>query len=306
MKFEQIEQVLEVVKTGTFSQAARNLYMSQPNLSLSIKQLEEELNCPLFIRSSDGVLLTEEGKYIIEHMQLIHSNFCSLKDYSRCKEPKRLSLRVAMTSLNRAAPCFVDITRKYMKSPVNFSFQTYQGVNEVIERIVTCEADIGIIGIMEPYIRSTLSKLKNNHIEYHYIARNLPYAAVGPENPWYDAKESVCMDDLKTQTLATFSSSPEAPSTSLFDLSKIKLNPYGQVFVNNSNLFYSMIQDTNVIGLITCSKEAFYRPQNKWRDLKLIPITDYPFYVDFWWIKLRRLAVTEVEEELIEMLTEVF
>lgn len=31
MKLEQFEQVLEVAKTGTFSQAARNLYMSQPN-----------------------------------------------------------------------------------------------------------------------------------------------------------------------------------------------------------------------------------------------------------------------------------
>lgn len=36
VKFEQIEQVLELARTGTFSQTARNLYMSQSNLSLSI------------------------------------------------------------------------------------------------------------------------------------------------------------------------------------------------------------------------------------------------------------------------------
>ena len=40
MKLSQIEQVLEVARVGSISQAAENLYMSQPKLSLSIKQLE--------------------------------------------------------------------------------------------------------------------------------------------------------------------------------------------------------------------------------------------------------------------------
>ena len=43
MKLSQIEQILEVARVGSISQAAENLYESQPTLSLSIKRLEEEI-----------------------------------------------------------------------------------------------------------------------------------------------------------------------------------------------------------------------------------------------------------------------
>ena len=43
MKLEQIEQFNELAKTGNINRAAKNLYMSQPNLSRSIKHLEEEI-----------------------------------------------------------------------------------------------------------------------------------------------------------------------------------------------------------------------------------------------------------------------
>lgn len=132
MKLEQFEQVLEVAKTGTFSQAARNLYMSQPNLSLSIKQLEEELGCSLFVRTSEGVVPTEDGKILMEHMFMIENKYQALKDYSQGKIPKRLSLRVAMGNLNRAVPLLIKITKKYYGSPIHFSFLTEDNIQIII------------------------------------------------------------------------------------------------------------------------------------------------------------------------------
>lgn len=57
----------EVAKTGNISRAAKELYISQPAISKAIGKLEDSLSTPLFIRSSRGVHLTDEGRILFEH-----------------------------------------------------------------------------------------------------------------------------------------------------------------------------------------------------------------------------------------------
>lgn len=64
MEIRQLQYFVESARTCSFSQAARNLYTSQPNVSKAIQQLEEELSTPLFTRNSTGIVLTEEGKIV--------------------------------------------------------------------------------------------------------------------------------------------------------------------------------------------------------------------------------------------------
>lgn len=56
-----------VAETGSISQAAKLLYVSQPAISKAITNLEESLNQVLFIRNSRGVKLTEEGQLLYQY-----------------------------------------------------------------------------------------------------------------------------------------------------------------------------------------------------------------------------------------------
>ena len=58
-----------VANSGNISRAAKELYISQPAISKSIQKLEESLGCRLFSRSSRGVVLTEEGSLLYEHVR---------------------------------------------------------------------------------------------------------------------------------------------------------------------------------------------------------------------------------------------
>lgn len=58
-----------VAITGSFSEAARLLYVSQPSLSYNVKQLEERLNTNLFYRKINGVSLTLEGEKLLQHVK---------------------------------------------------------------------------------------------------------------------------------------------------------------------------------------------------------------------------------------------
>ena len=66
MDLQQLRNVQEVARCGSISRAAKNLYMSQPNLSKSIRELEEELGIEIFIRRGKRLLgMTEPGIFAI-------------------------------------------------------------------------------------------------------------------------------------------------------------------------------------------------------------------------------------------------
>lgn len=63
--FTNKDYVLEVYKEKSFSKAAKNLYISQPSLSATIKRIEERLSAPIFERSTSPVSVTEIGMQYI-------------------------------------------------------------------------------------------------------------------------------------------------------------------------------------------------------------------------------------------------
>ncbi|MDE5628132.1 MAG: LysR family transcriptional regulator [Muribaculaceae bacterium] len=65
MELRQLKYFLKVAETLSFSEAARLLYVTQSTLSQQIKQLENELGGPLFVRSSHSVSLSETGREIL-------------------------------------------------------------------------------------------------------------------------------------------------------------------------------------------------------------------------------------------------
>lgn len=61
--------VCTLAETGNFQEAAKKLYISQPNLSMYIKRLENDTGTKFFLRTQHGVSLTQEGKILISACQ---------------------------------------------------------------------------------------------------------------------------------------------------------------------------------------------------------------------------------------------
>ena len=68
VKLELYRVFQEVARMGNISAAAQNLFISQSAVSQSIKQLEEQLQVRLFSRSTRGVVLTSEGKLLLDYV----------------------------------------------------------------------------------------------------------------------------------------------------------------------------------------------------------------------------------------------
>lgn len=66
MTLKQLEYFLAIAENGSLARAAESINISVPPLSQSLKRLEEELGSPLFLRKQRGVVLTDEGKILLE------------------------------------------------------------------------------------------------------------------------------------------------------------------------------------------------------------------------------------------------
>lgn len=115
MTVQQLQFVLEVAKTKSITQAARNLFLSQPNLSSSIKSLEEELGITIFDRTSRGMLLTTAGKHLVKQSGTILSALDALQ--RELKQPQEYHFRVNISKSKAAFNAFVDLCEKYQAEP---------------------------------------------------------------------------------------------------------------------------------------------------------------------------------------------
>ena len=65
MELRQLRYFVKVGELLNFTEAARELFVSQSTLSQQIRSLEDELRCSLLVRDSHSVTLTEEGRYFL-------------------------------------------------------------------------------------------------------------------------------------------------------------------------------------------------------------------------------------------------
>ena len=79
MNFTQLKYVITLENEGNFTKAAEKLYITQPTLSIQIKELEKELNQTLFIRTKKNISLTKEGELFISFAR------DTLKNYQKCQ-----------------------------------------------------------------------------------------------------------------------------------------------------------------------------------------------------------------------------
>ncbi len=188
MTIKQCEYVKEIVKCGSFSKAANNLFISQSNLSMVIKDLEDEFCIKIFVRSNKGVSLTEDGSAflshavkILEQVQLLNSQF------KNNDENKKLCIYTQHYDF--AADVFADFVNKHSSEKYKFVFKETKTA-AIIKNVNNNNCDIGVI-VIKHGDRTMERYLKNNHISIINIGEASPHIFVRKDHPISSDKVSV-------------------------------------------------------------------------------------------------------------------
>lgn len=307
MRIEQYFYAIEIADTGSFSQAARNLYVSQPNLSHAIKQLEQQAGFPLFVRTPSGVIPTAEGASLIDRFRVLKREYEQLTEtLNASSPPPRLRLRVAVLNASRTMAACSEIIQRYIGGPISFSFMTYSILDELLPLVETGQVDFALIGTVSNNLKNILGELNRRAIEYHRIADASLCALVGPHNPLFQREKNVILtEDLHPYPIIQYGVASGDPSNSFPHLMGLSSRASGEIMVNSSSLFYRTILATPTVGLVTYQPDTFIRPE-EYPDIRPLRLSDCNITAQFGWIKLRRLPLSDVAAELLDSFKQLF
>lgn len=148
-----------VANTGNISKAAKELYISQPAVSKSIQKLEESVGCKLFSRSSRGVVLTDEGKLLYEHVSEAFETLTMGEE----KLKRSIELGVGHLKIGVSSTLCKYLLLPYLKEfirqnpHISISISC-QSTNDTLKLLEDNKIDIGLIGKPE--------NLKNIHFDF--------------------------------------------------------------------------------------------------------------------------------------------
>lgn len=202
MTLTQLRYVIEVANSSSMNEAARNLFISQPSLSSSVKDLEEEVGLELFKRTNRGISMTPEGeefigyaRQVVEQYQLIEARFIS-------KEQIRKKFSVSMQHYSFAVNAFVEMVKQFGMDEYEFAIhetKTY----EVIEDVRNFRSEIGILYIND-FNRKVLTKLfHESGLEFHEILECGIYVYMWKGHPLADS-ELLTLEELADYPCLTF------------------------------------------------------------------------------------------------------
>ena len=141
----ELKYFLEVCNTSNFSRAAERLGITQPSLSLSIKKLEDNIGSPLFIRSKNGVQITNTGQRLKGHAQKLLEQWNQLKvDATKqnteiCGQYK-IGCHAAVA--NYTIPHFIEKLTKERELEVSF---THDLSRNIAEDVISHKLDLALV-----------------------------------------------------------------------------------------------------------------------------------------------------------------
>ena len=95
MNITELRYLVAIMKWGSVSAAAKQMYAAQPNVSKALKNLEEEYGIRMFERSSTGMIPTEQGRHFIEQAQRVLQEVDRLDADARRRQGECAELRGA-------------------------------------------------------------------------------------------------------------------------------------------------------------------------------------------------------------------
>lgn len=304
MKIEQLRQLLEVAKTKSINQAAMNLYISQPNLSMSLRKLEAELGYPLFTRNNRGIDLTAQGEKFLESASSVLLQFDQLKSFSAdssAQDGQSFSLgNMHFRYVIEAAASLFN--KRHRISPFKMSI-TEGSRDKIIDLVYRGDAEIGVLNIWSNHRKSVLSQFKAKDIQYYRLDSAPPSIVVGKGSPLYSNDPDwrpdveilrhfphVMYDEFD------FGAYDRTPKELGLDKSS------GRIVVNDRATLMEIMEQTDAFMLAGTNPKAYthsaYYPNAKYFQIANTDIT-----CEVGWIKRKDYSPSALALEFIQILS---
>lgn len=246
MQIHQLEYILKVVECGSISQAAQKLYLSQPSLTKSIINLEQEYGIQIFVRTPRGIQLTPEGKEFVHYAKRIITTSDMLeRTFLKKSQPKQYLLSIASLQMEFLYDLLIQIYQQYEGHAIHFNIiETDRG--GVTRAILNGNANLGIIVRSSVDSKEFTRDTESKYLETYIIDSAPTNVCVGPKSPYYNRK-SISVKEAENCSNIIIDMESEAKQDLYFNLMENHFNEDKTIFVNTASACKRFLHETDVL-----------------------------------------------------------
>ena len=295
MDLKQLQYFVVCAQTGSFSDAAKALYSTQPSVSKVVKALEDALGMQLFERLPRGIRLTVQGQKVYRYACRITNEIDALENMATHGMTKWI--RVSLNPSSWFANQFVDFYNETYEK--NYHFQlTTAGVRSVMDRVRDYVDDIGFVYILSQQKDNFLHEISRNKLQFVPMYETDVVFYPGKETELYDSgKSKVELKDLDGVRFI------QNYQDEFFDIGSVHEESFQwkdidiSVLTNSDYIMEKMLKNSRVSNV-----SGSYLSENKTGTTPGIPLDMGDSKVLFGYIVHKGEKVDESVQELIDFL----
>lgn len=303
MNLSQLEQIIEVANTGTISQAAINLFISQPNLSLSIKRAEDELNTKLFNRSSTGMTLTPNGIEFVDRAKEILQQVDALTASCRSNS-SRIPLELSIASIgHRCIEIEVaHLLQHYDQNYVKINLFDSAGV-KLLDHVAENRAELAFCTVYSFTKQVMMRQISLRKLEYHFIGNLRTGIYVGANNKKFSTADKVVdfekIEHMSIVRIANREFNTQSIRDHLLVTKGINFSPRHEITISNFGVLRNMLNLTDSYAIaayidVPYGKEGFYS------DIRFIPFPPDTISAEFGYVQHENTVRSILANELLK------
>lgn len=294
MTLQQLKYAIAIADNKSMNKAAAELFITQPSLSSTIKELENEIHIEIFSRSNRGIAITPEGeeflgyaRQMLDHYRLIEEKYVEQK-----RSKKKFS--VSMQHYTFAVEAFIEMAKEFGMEEYEFAVHETK-TSEVIENVQMSKSEIGIIYKNEFNGKFIEKILREKDMEFVSLFDCKIYVYLSKNNP-LAKKEIIEFEELQKYPCLSFEQGDN--NSFYFAEEVLSTNEYKQIIKADDratllNLMVGLNGYTLCSGII-CS-------ELNGNDYAAVPLkTEERMTIGY--IKRKRMPLSQLGEKYIEEL----
>lgn len=193
MNIQQLRYVVAIANSGTFREAAEKMYVSQPSLSISVRDLEKELGFKIFRRTSSGTFLTRRGMEFYERAQEVVKGFDIFANQYANPEEEKDEFSIASQHYDFLPPLITEFSEGY---PEYKNFRIFESTTvQILDEVAQGHSEIGIIYLNNQNQKGIMQRVEKLGLEVIEMIPFQTHIYLREGHP-LTAKKELVMEDL--------------------------------------------------------------------------------------------------------------
>lgn len=182
MTLQQLKYILTIVRCGSINEAAKQLYISQPSLSSAVKEIEQEIGIEIFVRTSKGIVLSNDGAEFLAYARQVVEQAELLEQKYMDKKPAKKLCSISTQHYAFAVQAFVSLLKDLNENEYECTLRETR-TYEIIEDVRNMRSEIGIL-YHNDFNRKVIQKLlKENELQFHPLFVAEPHVFISTTHP---------------------------------------------------------------------------------------------------------------------------